>query len=208
MVASTDPRMSMPNAGSTKFARTTYATPSVIMIRKLVISSNPIPFIFFSIWVFSSSGVRVPGAASTLPRRTMMCVLNITIAGETVKAPFCFILTPGIGKCTSLLNGHEGFSRHPPAHGPPVGCPLLLPHVGRGSQRHPSPGRGSLLAGSRRRYHRGHRPHRAPPAPAVSHPIPGMGDGPDPAGGLAQGAAGGPAGPSGRSAQGLTDSAG
>src|SRR5439155_1281855 len=53
MVASTDPRMSMPNAGSTKFARTTYATPSVIMIRKLVISSNPIPFIFFSIWVFS-----------------------------------------------------------------------------------------------------------------------------------------------------------
>src|SRR5437867_9916431 len=78
----------------------------------------------------------------------MMCVLNITIAGETVKAPFCFILTPGIGKCTSLLNGHEGFSRHPPAHGPPVGCPLLLPHVGRGSQRRPSPGRGSLLAGS------------------------------------------------------------
>src|SRR5438094_9960175 len=56
MVASTDPRISMPNAGSTKFARTTYATPSVIMIRKLVISSNPIPLIFFSIWVFSSSG--------------------------------------------------------------------------------------------------------------------------------------------------------
>src|SRR5207247_9388326 len=56
MVASTDPRISMPNAGSTKFAKTTYTTPNVIMIRKLVISSNPIPFNFFSIWVFASSG--------------------------------------------------------------------------------------------------------------------------------------------------------
>jgi len=49
MVASTDPRMSMPKAGSTKFARTTYTIPSVIMIRKLAISSNPIPFKFFNI---------------------------------------------------------------------------------------------------------------------------------------------------------------
>src|SRR2546425_8025342 len=108
MVPSTDPRMSMPNAGSTKFARTTYTTPNVIMIRKLVISSNPIPFNFLSIWVFSSSGVRVPGGCFDTPVPHDDVFSDITIVRGGVKAHFCFVLTPGVGKCTSLLNGYEG----------------------------------------------------------------------------------------------------